>query len=256
MSKFSLEDLKLMNTDELWDNIYHISIIWIKLFIEKYSLLITQNNYDLLIFCGDSGQIMSKLVATYHSLMKTEAPEYIQLPIYRDAEVSHDQLIEFIRKCSLKARYTNILFVDDEIYKGSTLSKAIDLIHQSGKIDEETKISLIAEDQGFNINKFNYPVIFHSYASELDGLNNIISYCVPIHLQKQIREIYPDDEFNSKKMFCLLANLPIKNIKIGNPFWDFAFYEALKSHLPNLPELQNEFEFHLENMMKDIVRNL
>lgn len=247
---------KDFSEDELWSKVSDISVLWLKLFSQKIKEISTKK-FDLILSGGDSGQLMVELTKKIYNKNKIKFPEKLVLPIYRTNPITNEKIESFsldsyINKNLKKDLYKNILFVDDEIYKGNTLGASIEALFRASKINDDSRITIVAEDQGFNTEgykRFKNILNFDPYAYELDGLSNVLSYLVYGNLKSKIREQFTEEVVNSRQLFNILLNLPNKDFKNNKATWSEKLHKSVGEKV-DLPKLQKDFNEYLEKLIQ------
>ncbi|MBN2016360.1 phosphoribosyltransferase [Candidatus Dojkabacteria bacterium] len=258
-----------LSVDELWNRVGEISLEHLKKYIEKICWLIHEKKYkfDLIIAAGDSGIGMVEITKLIYKRLGKPFPQVLKFPIYRyypgseeleKNEFDNDHLIpELKRQLNRISRVEEILFVDDEIGQGNTARISIELILSVLKCLELRKEKLlyviVAEDQGFEVDsiKLGVRVEFYPFASEIKGLNNIVSYNIPYKIYSPIRKIYEDTELESKAMMNVLLDQPVKEFNNGKPRFTYKYNKILKRKIGNFEKLQKEYR----EFLRDFIEN-
>lgn len=263
---------RLYNPKDLYgEALGQLSVRNLKRFIAVLYYLIVEKQikFDLIIGAGDSGIALAKVIEIFYQLNDLKPPQILNMPITRfnygftlyDNSILIPEVKEELK--SLK-QIKNVLFVDDEIANGTTLSAALKVLVVSiekKKISNPLKVYLVAEDQNFKTENFmdGIDIEMHPFAKEIKGLLTVIRYITPWSIQLKIREHFNDDQIGSKSLINLLLDVPIKEtetidgIKIPKAKYTYRERDLLKKEVPGFEGLQKKFRNQVEEWIKEAI---
>jgi len=243
-----------------------------------YHILVNEGkSYDLIIGAGDSGIAMAKLTEMIYKQANIPAPKSINLPIVRFAhtKVIHpDQPLKLFDNSILipKAakdlqdikRVENILFVDDEIKNGITAGESVKVALSAiapEKIDPNPHVTIVAEDQGFEPEKFLDGVTaeIYTFAEQVKDMFGVVGYIIPWNIERQIKEHFNEVELGNKNRINALLDLPgketyeIDGMTLYKPVLSNAKTERAKNEIPNFAILQKEFRESVNKLISEAI---
>lgn len=250
--------------DKYGESLWYLALRNFKRFVAVLDYLINNNDFDLILFGGDSVVSLSKVTEMVYEELGKKPPTIIYLPVirwepkwlnYTGQETKRFDNSVFIpqikKEVNSLEKLENLLFVDDEIANGITARDEVSLILSTiakNKLANPLHLTMTAEDQNFNSDNFLENVIcdFYPFAQN-EGISNVLSYIVPWDIEKQIREYFNDEEMGSKVIVNSLLNLPSKDFErfpqyiMERPQFSNKFINQLESKIPNFKNLQQEF---------------
>ncbi len=254
-----------LTEEQLWQNINNISQDWLKQYTQTIYSLIRDKGivFDLIIGAGNTGLAMSEIAKIIYNVSNLTYPYRIRIPIYRfipgkednDRYLFDNSVLEKYVDMPKEMKINNVLFCDDEIYRGHLIQSVLKLLEQKGFVDFTTYI--VAEDQGFkpeNITSTS-PIIFKPYAHEIEGLSNIITYNIPSYIKKPIRKHYSDEQLPQRKLLNVLLSLPTKSFNNGTPTYTYEVSEEIR-HVVPLDQLQQEYKEYLVGSINTYISSI
>jgi len=237
-----------------------------KAFVRELAKTIKDEEFDIVLAAGDSGAVMVEFTKIVFEQLGQKTPPMVLLPVYRYSNAtdkdlsSQEKNLEKEAAKQFKGHQVNkILFVDDEIGSGDTLSaslKAIMTVSKSDKVD----CTVLAESDTFD-EKVNIPDVkinFRAF-SEHKGIYNAIFWFIPTEYEQPVQEVltilYPNLDADKWPMNILLG-APVKQIVNGEPSWSYEIEDRVKAKLTNLPELQKQFRTYVEKLAAETLKTL
>ena len=222
-------------------------------------------NFDLVIGAGDSGVAMVKLTEMVYGKLKLKMPASIIVPFFRytkkdvprGIKADNLTLVPWVkRKLTARKKIRRVLFVDDDIANGRTLTGVIKLLRKAKPrlFDKETTIYIVAEDRGRPLKfKLGMKIKLIPFAQKIVGVSNAISYAIPYELELPIKEKYPDTIHGSKERMNVLLSLPVKQMFKGIPHWSNRWQKQLSREIPKFEKLQQKFSEYLYSLMEEVI---
>jgi len=146
-----------------------------------------------------------------------------------------------------------ILFIDDEIGTGDTIKTALQTVMDVTRINR-TRCYVLAEDDGFdsNLGKDGVSIVFKPFSKYIN-ISNAIFWFIPYKYERPVKEAIKNipglvGDFDKWPMNILL-NVPIKYRQNGLPIFGYEYHKKVKSLLPNLDELQKEFQDYVDQLI-------
>ncbi|CAN5217448.1 hypothetical protein BH09PAT2_BH09PAT2_05890 [soil metagenome] len=231
-----------------------------KQFINIIKRLFVDENkkYDLVIGMGNTGLVMLKLNELILNELKIKMPPTLTLPLLRFSDNNEKELFNndiFLEEVKKQIegieKIQNILFVDDEIYRGISLKTALGLLMKV-KGTDHLQVTVVAEDQGFQWHNDiqNVDIEFCPFAHEVEGHNNVIFYMIPSEYDKPIKDAFPEDILKWHTRINILLGLPIKIMIDGKPEYTFKFNQEAEEKVANFRQLQVDFLTHLKDLIR------
>ncbi len=256
-------------------NLENLGVTNLKQFIRTIHRLITVEGkqFDLILASGDSGMILGGILEVMFADLNLTRTPILNVPILRydptipfpqcedegkffDNSVLLPTVKEQISEANLK-QMKEALFIDDEIYRGTTAKVAIELVLDTidpSLIGEDINYTIVAEDQGFKgLDMPGIKIDFQPFAEEIEGLNNVLGYSTPPKLVQPIRAHFSEDEITRKNLMNILLDLPNKEIVNGLPEFKYTRNARVESEIDNLPELQREYLSQLQQWIKESI---
>lgn len=202
-------------------------IVFKRFIATMYKLVVEQSiKYDVIIIGGNTGLAMARFTQSFYETVKVEPPVVLKTTPQRykpgtkhedekpenlfDNSVLINDIKNQIRDYKI-GQFKNILFVDDEIYLGSTAKTCIDILSRVAN-DQKLHYTIIAEDSGFT--GFDLPenveMKFIPFSKEIDGFYNMIMSIIPNEINRELELVFPHDEIPFHKRINLLLGLSYK----------------------------------------------
>lgn len=260
---------ELYNPKDPWgESLGYLALRNFKRFIALLYYLIAEKkfNFDLIVGGGDSGVSLVKVAEMVYQQLGLRPPLALYLPIVRwdpkwleykgqptelfDNSILIPQINDQINELE---KLENILFVDDEIANGYTAKATFKIVKgaiDKDKISKNLNLTIVSENQGFNPDGFIDGVeteFYYFSVDNIDGINNILSYVIPWSIEKQVRDIFSDDQISSKAFMNSLLDLPSKEFERFDeyikekPEFTNRQLDKLRKEIPNFPNLQVDF---------------
>lgn len=228
-----------------------------------YRLLIERRErYCALVTAGTSGLYMRELAHTAFRLLGAETPPTVCLPIVRfaadGAPFDNSPLLSEVRAQLGEARrLERVLFVDDEIRRGTTAHACFDLLLGAGCVDANRGLActIVAENHFFEWH-WDQPGIAVRYlapARLLHGLQHNIAYCLPDGLVKEARLRF-DPEISHHELLALVAAGAVKRMRGDVAFYDEAPARSLACRVADFPAARGRFLRDFENWVDSGLR--
>ncbi|MBI2599866.1 hypothetical protein HYW43_03030 [Candidatus Daviesbacteria bacterium] len=258
---------KLYNPDDIFGlSLRILALRHFKRFIAVLYYLLSERNikFDLVLGAGDSGILLTKITEILYKKLNLTPPVILALPIVRfkytyiryegqPLELFDNSVLIPQTKEKLKdlVKLENILYVDDEIAYGVTLSKAVKVVLKATDQSKQAKkinLTVVAEEQDFNPKEFfeNVNLEVYPFAKRVKGIYGVINYMVPWEIEKQIKDHFSEEEVGSKVRLNMLLGLPSKEKEIIEdklmPMPEFTdkYNQKAKKEIPNFSSLQKE----------------
>lgn len=223
--------------------------------------------FDLLIGTGDSGIAMVRIAKLIYAKIGIKPPGTLLIPYFRFTKTNVLKGDRFEKNYVLipqiqdelqgLSKSGNILFVDDEIGRARTIKGVLELLKEAKPelIVPKSSLYILAEDHGFNPTSLEstLEVNFVPFGKVTKGINNAISYIIPYEIEKQIIDVFPDEDYGSKARMNSLFGLPIKVLERGHPRWSYEFLEKLNNRFPDFKILQEDFENYILSLITKIM---
>ncbi len=229
-----------------------------------YKLLLEeQKHFDIVLVGGNSGWMMGRITQEIFDKLNVKRPQLIAIPFVKykpDEKGSLKNFIDIIQEeirdqigdSNLKD-FKNVLFVDDEIGDGCTADVCIEALLKATVTDSKmVNYYIVAEDHGFKASNIkNVNAIYYPFARKIMDLNNIISYCIPADIDRQIRKVLPDDLYHAKKRFNVLLDLPSLDKKQLFSNYNYQLNETVRQNISNIEELKTDFKTFLSKLISN-----
>ena len=247
--------LILMSKVNLGDNALNV----FKSFIHTLQQELNNKEFDVILAAGDSGAVMVEFTKIIYKVLNKDLPKVVLLPVYRYSNaikdivlLQEDTLEQEAAKQLNGAKANKILFVDDEIGSGDTLTLSLkSVLSASG--GQNVNCTVLAESDTFS-GRVDIPTVkvdFQQFSTH-KGIYNAIFWFIPSEyeepVQKTLSRLYPDTD-SSKLPMNVLLGAPTKQIVDGKPAWSNEVEAKVKAELPNLPELQQSFRGYVEDFV-------
>jgi hypothetical protein len=198
--------------DKFGESLQYLAVRNFKRFIAVLNYLIKRNEFDLLLFGGDSGIGLSKITELVYEQLDKKPPTMISLPIIRMEPKWLDDHGQEVKKFDnsifipqIKDRVNslnkleNLAFIDDEIGKGITARAIVNLAIETAdenKLQKPLNLTILAEDQNFNPENFleNVNCDIYPFATQNEEIYNVLCRVVPWSIQKQIRDHFTNEQ--------------------------------------------------------------
>lgn len=222
--------------------------------------------FDTIIVGGNTGLSMARFTQMFYEVTGLNCPNVLKITpqrykpgttleqekpknLFDNSILIHDVKNQ-IRDYKLK-NIQNILFVDDEIYLGTTAKACIDILANIFS-DKQLSYTVIAEDSGFEAFPIpnNVQMQFIPFSKEIDGFYNVIMSIIPSHINASFEKIFPDEEVPFHKRINILLNLPTRDKNILLSGFNYSLNAIAKDKIPNLEKLQREFESYLTDLIQ------
>lgn len=228
-----------------------------------YRLLVEDGErYDAIVTAGTSGLYMQGLAGAAYRLLAIEPPPTICLPVVRFAEDgalfdNTPLAAEVCRQLGEKRRLERVLFVDDEIRRGTVAHACFDLLLRSGRVDagKGAVCTIVAENHFFEWH-WDQPGIAVRYlapARLLYGLQHNIAYCLPGDLMEEARRCV-DPEISHHELMAMVVAGSVKRMRRDAAFFDEAPARLVASRIPDFPARRERFLLDFEGWVQSGVR--
>ncbi len=223
-----------------------------KLFINE------KKNFDLIIGTGNSGVVMAKFVEMILKELDIKIPPTLIIPILRFSDSNEENefdngiLLELVKwQLHDINKIENVLFVDDEIFRGISVKTAIQLIMEAKSLNN-LNVTIVAEDQGFQLDKSipNVGIKFYPFSKEIEGHNNAIFYMIPCDFDNLIKSIFPENVLKWYNRMNVLMGLPIRIMRDGVPTYSYKYSQEAKEKMKDFKKLQDDFLIHVKHLIK------
>lgn len=202
-----------------------------------YHLLVERGErYQILLTAGNSGLYVREFCQIIYRQLNIELPVLLSLPIHRFNQ--HGGLYDNIsllqetkRQVGSLTRFNRVLFVDDEIKRGTTAQACFDLLlravaweHQ----DHACSFTIVAENHFFewHVNDPRFAVRYFAPARLLYGLENNLAFCLPDSLRKTACAAL-QQELSQHHLITLILGGALKRIQNGVPIYDSSLAKPL-----------------------------
>ncbi len=227
-----------------------------------YMLLIEKEiSFDALIAGGNTGLIMGRLAQLTFDRLGISKPPMLSIPHQRARRSDPaTDLPERTNKVFALGVYNqiydfnvpkigNLLFIDDEISKGTNAYTCAISVLDSGASKSKLEYYIVAEDQNFVPKDYpsNINIHFHPFAKLIKGLNNTIVYITPPELEGPLKKITSN---STKKAMMILMGLPIRDKTISQDNFDYLLNARASIEISHLGELMAEMS-HLISKLID-----
>lgn len=245
-------------------NRHEIAVSRIALFSAAICRLLLEFNerYSLIVTAGTSGLYMRELVTAVFRALAVQAPPTICLPVIR-FEDNGALFDNSPLAAGLPGRSGNqdppkhILFVDDEIRRGTTARACLDLLIRSGYVDADRPLlcTIVAENHFFEWH-WTLPGVSVRYfapARLLYGLQHNIAHCLPADLVAAARTLL-GPSFGCHELMALVMAGAMKRKGERTGFFDETPAHRLAAEMPNYQAIRNEFLRDFESWVGHGVR--
>lgn len=227
-----------------------------------HRLLVEQGErYDALVTAGTSGLYMQALVGAAFRILAIEAPPAACLPIVRFADggalFDNAPLVpEVRRQLDTGHGLQRILFVDDEIRRGTVARACLDLLIRAGCADATSGLActIVAENHFFEWH-WDQPGVAVRYlapARLLHGLQHNIAHCLPDDLVMDARRI--DPAIGHHELMAMVVAGMAKRLERGVAFFDDAPAHALTSRIAGFAARRADFMDDFEGWIAEGIR--
>lgn len=179
------------------------------------------NEFDLITSAGNSGLFMVEITKLVYNTLGISMPQTLILPIYRfknDGTLnSNVHLVKNIRSSLTRIDIKKVLFVDDEIMRGTSVKIISDLLDEVGVTDK--KITIVAENQFFEWHhRINGNINYFAYSRLLAGFNNNIAHFVDTSVYERLKEGLSVENYN--EAMAILLTGKIKRLKDDKGYFE------------------------------------
>ncbi|MBS0519569.1 MAG: hypothetical protein JSR90_12830 [Proteobacteria bacterium] len=250
--------------DRLAVDRHALALSRIELFSATLHRLLVENGerYDALVTAGTSGLYMQALARATYRLLAIEPPPTICLPIVRFAEGgalfdNTSLAAEVCRQLGEKRRLERVLFVDDEIRRGTVAHACFDLLLRSDCVDAGKGIvcTIVAENHFFEWH-WDQPGIAVRYlapARLLYGLQHNIAHCLPNDLREEARRCV-DPKIGHHELMAMVVAGSVKRMRGDTAFFDEAPARLVASRIPDFQARRERFLLDFEGWVQSGVR--
>jgi hypothetical protein len=228
-----------------------------------YRLLIERRErYSVLVSAGTSGVYMQELAHSVFRLLNVKAPPFVLLPIVRFAANgalfdNSPLLPEVQRQLGTARQLDRVLFVDDEIKRGTTACACFDLLLRSGRFDFNRSLdcTIVAENHFFEWpwDRPRVAVRYLAPARLLYGLEHNIAHCLPDDLVKKARRHF-DPMISHHELMALVVGGAVKRMRDDVPFYDQAPARSLASRITDYATARKKFLQTFQNWAESGLR--
>lgn len=240
----------------------------LKQFVQTlYNVLVTdKKRFELIVSAGNSGQIMVHITKIVYAFLKIPFPPHIVFPIYRYKDYpkkilfDNTTLLKDYADVQIPKNLKSVLFVDDEIDVGNAAKATLELICSLRKNTDSFTYTIIAEDGGSSLDNVQRKHIKLEYIApkkKVEGVYNAVSYIIPYEFETPIQTVLKKEvtSWNDKQVMCILLQLPVKTLEQKNPIFSFHLEEIVKQQVPNLKQLQHDFQLYFTKKIHGIIEN-
>ncbi len=227
----------------------------------KELLIERQVTFDLIVASGNSGLIMAKFTELLYEYLGKPAPDILRIPFYRffpgkeenfDNYILLTSIIEELKPCG---NINSVLFVDDEIEKGTTAFGSLELMNAALDKLGRPRIQnfyIVAEDHGFMLPTKYSEVKFFPHDTKTGDYVKAIFFTTPPELEKPLLDVLGEDEvFRFHNRRSVLFNLPVKDFNKGKPIFTNKYLTLAKESISNLATLQEAYYNNLRSLIND-----
>ena len=218
--------------------------------------------YCALVTAGTSGLYMQELTRTAFRLLRVEVPPTVCLPVVRfaadGAPFDNAPLLpELRRQLGAARRLERVLFVDDEIRRGTTAHACFDLLLSAGCVEANGGLActIVAENHFFEWH-WDRPGIAVRYlapARLLYGLQHNIAHCLPDDLVTKARlRLGPD--IGHHELLALVVAGAVKRLRSDIPFYDEAPARSMASRIADYAAARERFLRDFETWIESGLR--
>ncbi len=231
-------------------------------FVKTIQQLFAKNNYDLVIGVGNTGLVMIRFTQLILNELKITMPPVLALPLLRFSDDNEKELFNndiFLKEAKKQLegieKIENILFVDDEIYRGISVKTAIRLVMKAQNLDK-LNITVVAEDHGFQWDNAisNVTFNFFPFTKLIKGHNNVIFYLIPSEFNEPLKRLFPENILKWYTRMNILLDLPVKMKTDGKAEFTYKCNEEAEEKIKNFEELQEKFLSHLQKLIQNGVK--
>lgn len=227
--------------------------------------VIDKIKFDTIVVGGNTGLIMGHWAQMFFDQQNIERPILLKTTPQRYYPKSEEEVDNSILTLDLENQIydykinsiKNILFVDDEIYKGTTAETCIKAIIYAIGEKELINYYIVAEDQGFNMPNYGSNVISHFYpfAKEIEGLNNVITYLTPSEIYRAVKGSLSEKMDIDKYILNILMSLSSRDKNLLFDGFDYRLnYLAEQAlTLETIDKLKHDFELFIRRLIADAV---
>ncbi len=225
--------------------------------------------FDLVIGPGVSGIAMVKIAEMVYQEINLQFPPKLLIPYYRYTKkdvargprfTNNDSLIPMINNNLTNIKLLkNVLFVDDEIGKGTTIRGILQLLTRA-RPDLFVKMPtfyILAENHGFITDVVETPVTikFMAFSQKTKGVNNAISHIIPEQLGLLIDELDTTKTYKNKSRMNALFGLPITKLRNGKPVWSNELIDKFNKELTDFNKIQKEFVNYVRDLLRKTIKS-
>ncbi len=227
-----------------------------------YQLFVEQKvKFDALIVGGNTGLIAGRIAQMVFDKTSSPRPPMISIPHQRERKKEPNTsapertnkvlaLNVYNQSYDFKIpKITNLLFVDDEICKGTNALACLNAAIEAGACAEHVDYYIVAEDQNFIPSGYpkNVSIHFCPFAKGISGLNNTIVYITPHELEQPLKKIHAE----TKQILMILMGIPIRNKTIPQDNFDYLLNARAAVGIPELGELMTKMSKLLYKLIDD-----
>jgi len=231
--------------------------------------------FDLIIGPGNSGLVMLKITELIFDHCKWKFPPQLKLPIQRYMKGTDGELHNNISlmPCAKEQMHgisslTNVLFVDDEMGKGTTVKASLALMRAAANSKllklsyEQNHCHIVVELRDWPLS-FGIPVVrpfIHHFAtmSNLHRNKVIVNYLRPPaildDIEKFLKSLDTDNEKFGDKCLNIALGTQSKvydhNLDVP-PVFTEQLNEKAKAKLPGLDDIRANFRDYLSELIKE-----
>jgi hypothetical protein len=224
----------------------HESLKW---FVRTVEDTINNIGFDTILAASDSGNLATYITSVIYNSTGREMPPIFVFPVFRHVDKERTILFDNTVSARGYADLTNsdlgdVLFVDDEIWRGATLRGSLDII---GALHASMgTMTVVAEDGGFNPraveDAYNIKIRYISPRHRVNELYNAFSYIVPDKYVEALKSTLPGGkDINHKQVMCTLLGLPIKEQQDGIPCFSHHLLNEAALKIEDFKALQDGF---------------
>lgn len=195
--------------------------------LERFSArlfsLLNEQDFDLLVFPGNSGLMMLGITEIVYEIAGKKIPQHIEIPVHRDG-TTYDGIFDV-------KSIGEVLVVDDEIMTGTSVKFCIESVLRSTKNVSHINFTIVAENMFFEWH-YRIPgvsVYFYPYARAIAGLTNNISHMLNDDDFKKLSKYIPMHGEKKQVMALLLSG----KVKLKDNDGQWYFDEVIEGKIVN-----------------------
>jgi len=228
-------------------------------FVATVYKAINDNEYDLILAGGDSGNIMAWITEVIYQELRLAVPKKITLPTYRHSDEAETIIFDNrilksqINKSVIDKKLTNVLFVDDEVGEGNTIRGFLSALAEV--TTDRPVVTFIAENEDFEPQSVpGWKIDFRIPQPKVDKVWNAISYILPyvdfVIPTKNVLEPVMS-ELNDKQVMTTLLNLPLKEWDNGHPRFTWKYINLCNKKISNFKDLQAGVQKYMREQISE-----